>query len=193
MISQWQRDGERPRILLHSCCAPCSTYTLEFLTQYADIAIYFRNPNIHPKNEYLRRAKVQEQFVKDFNSKTNSNVEYIEAEYKPHEFMKMAKEKGLTDEPEGGLRCSACFEMRLEIVAQAAVEYGYDYFGSAITLSPKKNAQLINELEWMFKIFIMLNICLVILKRIKDTNVQLKCAKTIIFLGNAIVVASLLQ
>ena len=104
------------------------------------------NPNIHPKNEYLRRAKVQEQFVKDFNSKTNSNVEYIEAEYKPHEFMKMAKEKGLTDEPEGGLRCSACFEMRLEIVAQAAVEYGYDYFGSAITLSPKKNAQLINEL-----------------------------------------------
>lgn len=193
MISQWQRDGERPRILLHSCCAPCSTYTLEFLTQYADIAIYFANPNIHPKNEYLRRAKVQEQFVKDFNSKTNSNVEYIEAEYKPHEFMKMAKEKGLTDEPEGGLRCSACFEMRLEIVAQAAVEYGYDYFGSAITLSPKKNAQLINELEWMFKIFIMLNICLVILKRIKDTNVQLKCAKTIIFLGNAIVVASLLQ
>ena len=164
MISQWQRDGERPRILLHSCCAPCSTYTLEFLTQYADIAIYFVNPNIHPKNEYLRRAKVQEQFVKDFNSKTNSNVEYIEAEYKPHEFMKMAKEKGLTDEPEGGLRCSACFEMRLEIVAQAAVEYGYDYFGSAITLSPKKNAQLINELEWMFKIFIMLNICLVILK-----------------------------
>lgn len=128
MISQWQRDGERPRILLHSCCAPCSTYTLEFLTQYADIAIYFANPNIHPKNEYLRRAKVQEQFVKDFNSKTNSNVEYIEAEYKPHEFMKMAKEKGLTDEPEGGLRCSACFEMRLEIVAQAAVEYGYDYF-----------------------------------------------------------------
>ena len=90
MISQWQRDGERPRILLHSCCAPCSTYTLEFLTQYADIAIYFANPNIHPKNEYLRRAKVQEQFVKDFNSKTNSNVEYIEAEYKPHEFMKKA-------------------------------------------------------------------------------------------------------
>lgn len=75
MISQWQRDGERPRILLHSCCAPCSTYTLEFLTQYADIAIYFANPNIHPKNEYLRRAKVQEQFVKDFNSKTDLDLD----------------------------------------------------------------------------------------------------------------------
>ena len=67
----------------------------------------------------MRRAKVQEQFVKDFNEKTGANVEYIEAEYKPHEFMKMAKEKGLTEEPEGGLRCTACFEMRLEIVAQA--------------------------------------------------------------------------
>lgn len=146
MIQQWERENERPKILLHSCCAPCSTYTLEFLTQYADIAIYFANPNIHPKNEYLRRAKVQEMFVQDFNEKTGSNVKYIEAKYKPHEFMKMAKAKGLTEEPEGGLRCTACFEMRLELVAEAAIKYGYDYFGSAITLSPKKNAQLINQL-----------------------------------------------
>lgn len=146
MINDWERNGERPSILLHSCCAPCSTYTLEFLTQYADVAIYFANPNIHPKNEYLRRAKVQEQFVHDFNECTGANVKYIEAPYKPHEFMKMAKDKGLTEEPEGGRRCTACFEMRLEFVAEAAVEYGYDYFGSALTLSPKKNAQLINEI-----------------------------------------------
>lgn len=146
MINDWERNGERPSILLHSCCAPCSTYTLEFLTQYADVAIYFANPNIHPKNEYLRRAKVQEQFVHDFNERTGASVKYIEAPYKPHEFMKMAKDKGLTEEPEGGRRCTACFEMRLEFVAEAAVEYGYDYFGSALTLSPKKNAQLINEI-----------------------------------------------
>ncbi|MCY1614061.1 epoxyqueuosine reductase QueH [Staphylococcus pettenkoferi] len=146
MINDWERNGERPSILLHSCCAPCSTYTLEFLTQYADVAIYFANPNIHPKNEYLRRAKVQEQFVHGFNERTGANVKYIEAPYKPHEFMKMAKDKGLTEEPEGGRRCTACFEMRLEFVAEAAVEYGYDYFGSALTLSPKKNAQLINEI-----------------------------------------------
>ena len=107
--------------------------------------------------------------------------------------MKMAKEKGLTDEPEGGLRCSACFEMRLEIVAQAAVEYGYDYFGSAITLSPKKNAQLINELGMDVQNIYNVKYLPSDFKRIKDTNVQLKCAKTIIFLGNAIVVASLLQ
>ena len=146
IISQWERDGERPKILLHSCCAPCSTYTLEYLSQYADIAIYFANPNIHPKNEYLRRAKVQAQFVKDFNEKTGYSVKYIEADYQPYEFMKMAKSRGLTEEPEGGKRCTACFEMRLELVAEAAVKYGYDYFGSALTLSPKKNAQLINEL-----------------------------------------------
>ncbi|MCS4487116.1 epoxyqueuosine reductase QueH [Staphylococcus americanisciuri] len=146
MIVNWTRNEERPSILLHSCCAPCSTYTLEFLTEHADVAIYFANPNIHPKNEYLRRARVQEQFVKDFNERTGADVKYIEAPYKPHEFMKMAKTRGLTDAPEGGTRCSACFGMRLEMVAEAAVELGYDYFGSAITLSPKKNAQLINEI-----------------------------------------------
>lgn len=146
LISQWEREGVRPKILLHSCCAPCSTYTLEYLSQYADIAIYFANPNIHPKNEYLRRAKVQAQFVKDFNEKTGHSVKYIEADYQPNEFMKMAKSRGLTEELEGGKRCTACFEMRLELVAEAAVKYGYDYFGSALTLSPKKNAQLINEL-----------------------------------------------
>ncbi|PTJ02483.1 epoxyqueuosine reductase QueH [Staphylococcus simulans] len=146
MIQQWERSEERPKILLHSCCAPCSTYVLEFLTQYADVAIYFANPNIHPKKEYERRAYVQEAFIKDFNERNGTNVRYIEAPYKPHEFMKMAKERGVTDEPEGGLRCTACFEMRLDMVAEAAVKYGYDYFGSALTLSPKKNAQLINEI-----------------------------------------------
>lgn len=145
MIQQWERSEERPKILLHSCCAPCSTYVLEFLTQYADVAIYFANANIHPKEENERRAYVQEAFIKDFNER-NGTVRYIEAPYKPHEFMKMAKERGVTDEPEGGLRCTACFEMRLDMVAESAVKYGYDYFGSALTLSPKKNAQLINEI-----------------------------------------------
>ena len=126
LIGQWEREAIRPKILLHSCCAPCSTYTLEFLTQYADIAIYFANSNIHPKNEYLRRAKVQEQFVEDFNRKTGANVKYIEAPYEPHKFVKMVKDKELADEKEGGLRCTACFEMRLDIVAKAAIAVGTD-------------------------------------------------------------------
>src|SRR5699024_4874279 len=102
--------------------------------------IYFANPNIHPKAEYQRRAKVQEAFVTAFNEKMNTNVKYIEAPYEPHKFMKMVKDKELADENEGGLRCTACFEMRLELVAKAAVNVGYDYFASALTLSLKKNA-----------------------------------------------------
>src|SRR5699024_1225020 len=125
MISDWERQEERPSILIHSCCAPCSTYTLELLTEYADVAIYFANPNIHPKAEYQRRAKVQEDFVTAFNEKMNTNVKYMEAPYEPHKFMKMVKDKELADEN---------------------VNLGYDYFASALTLSPKKNAQLINEL-----------------------------------------------
>ena len=146
MINEWQRSDKQPSILIHSCCAPCSTYTLELLTQYADVAIYFANPNIHPKREYERRAKVQEDFVERFNERMNTNVKYIEAPYEPHKFMKMVKGKGLAEENEDGLRCTACFEMRLELVAEAAANLGYDYFASALTLSPKKNAQLINEL-----------------------------------------------
>ena len=146
MIQDWEREGTRPKIMIHSCCAPCSTYTLEFLTQYADVTIYFANPNIHPKAEYERRAYVQEKFVHEFNARTGNQVKFEEAPYKPHEFMKMVKAKDLAEEPEGGVRCTSCFHMRLDIVAEAAMEQGYDYFGSALTISPKKNAEVINQI-----------------------------------------------
>lgn len=146
MIASWARHDQRPSILLHSCCAPCSTFTLEYLCAHADVGIYFANSNIHPKYEYLRRAKVQKAFIEAFNARTGTDVKYYEAPYDPKSFMKMAKDKGVMDEPEGGLRCTACFEMRLEIVAEASDRLGYDYFGSALTLSPKKNAELINQL-----------------------------------------------
>lgn len=146
MIGQWQEDALRPKILLHSCCGPCSTYTLEYLNKFADIAIYYSNSNIHPKAEYERRELAQRQFIKDFNEKNNAQVQFIAAPYEPSKFVQMIKEEHLTEEPEGGKRCSACFQMRLDIVAQKAKELGYDYFGSALTLSPKKNSQVINEL-----------------------------------------------
>ena len=101
--------------------------------------------------------------------------------------MKMAKDKGLTEEPEGGLRCTACFEMRLEIVAKAALEHGYDYFGSAITLSPKKNAQLINELGMDVQNIYNVKYLPSDFKRIKGMNVLSKCVMIIIFLDNVIV------
>ena len=144
LISDWENKDIRPKILIHSCCAPCSTYTLEFLTQYADVTVLFANNNIHPKAEYVKRALVQEEFIKKFNERTRNNVGFIEDEYKPMDFYKAVK--GLENEKEGGARCTACFQMRLDIVAKKAQELGFDYFGSALTLSPHKNSQLINTL-----------------------------------------------
>ncbi|MGO2083493.1 epoxyqueuosine reductase QueH [Vagococcus sp.] len=157
LIKLWQKEEVRPKILLHSCCAPCSTYTLEYMTQFAEITIYFANSNIHPKEEYLRREKVQAQFVADFNQKTGQEVLFLAAPYEPSVFMNMVKEKNLKDEPEGGKRCTACFQMRLDLVAEKAQELGYDYFGSALTISPKKNSQQINDLGFDIQKFYDVN------------------------------------
>lgn len=146
MIKIWEKEETKPNILIHSCCAPCSTYTLEFLTEHANVTIYFANSNIHPRSEYERRVLVQKKFVDDFNQQTGHNVGFIEAPYAPNEFLQIIKENHLEKEPEGGKRCTACFQMRLDLVAEKALELGYDYFGSALTISPKKNAQLINQI-----------------------------------------------
>lgn len=146
MIGQWETQHLRPKILLHSCCGPCSTYTLEYLNQFADVTIYYSNSNIHPQAEYLRRELAQRKFVHDFNEKNGAHVAFMSAPYEPNKFVRMIEEKHLEGEPEGGRRCSACFQMRLDIVAKKADELGFDYFGSALTLSPKKNSQVINEL-----------------------------------------------
>ena len=146
MIIEWEKNEERPIILLHSCCAPCSTYTLEFLCQYADVTVFFSNSNIHPESEYLRRMIVQKKFIEDFNANTGNNVQLIVDEYKPNDFIQMMVKQNLHNEKEGGKRCDACFNLRLDLVAQKAQELGYDYFGSALTISPKKNSQLINQI-----------------------------------------------
>ncbi|MBL1227719.1 epoxyqueuosine reductase QueH [Enterococcus sp. BWB1-3] len=146
LIKQWRAAESRPTILLHSCCAPCSTTALEYLTQYADITVYFANPNIHPRLEYLRREAVQQQFVEEFNKQTGNQVGFLSAPYEPNQFIQMVKKRQLAEEPEGGKRCSSCFQLRLDIAAEKAQELNYDYFGSALTLSPKKNSQLINEI-----------------------------------------------
>lgn len=146
MIQSWEKEKVRPRILIHSCCAPCSTYTLEFLTQHADVKIFFSNSNIHPESEYQRRVLVQEKFIHDFNTATGNQVDLIIDDYKPNEFIQLMQQKELIAEPEGGKRCTACFNMRLDLAAKEALERGFDYFGSALTISPKKNSQLINQI-----------------------------------------------
>lgn len=144
VIQDWQRETKRPRILLHSCCAPCSTYTLEYLTQFADVTVYYDNPNIHPRMEFERRKYVQQKFITDFNAQTGNQVTFIGAEHEPSQWLSVVKD--LKQAPEGGARCTLCYSYRLDRVAQKAQALGFDYFGSALTISPHKNAQIINEL-----------------------------------------------
>ncbi|GEK37265.1 hypothetical protein K5E_13170 [Enterococcus thailandicus] len=146
MIKQWELAQKKPTILIHTCCAPCSTHTLEFMSEHAEVTLFFSNSNIHPKSEYLRRLAEQQRFVDEFNENTNHQVKLIVDEYRPSVFNKMVLENQLENEKEGGARCTACFNMRLDLVAQKAQELGYDYFGSALTISPKKNAALINQI-----------------------------------------------
>ncbi|CCW40207.1 epoxyqueuosine reductase QueH [Streptococcus agalactiae] len=144
MVKQWQASDIRPKILMHVCCAPCSTYTLEYLSQWADVTIYFANSNIHPKDEYYRRKYVTQKFVHDFNKNTGYSVHFLSAPYEPNEFFKIVH--GLEEEPEGGDRCKVCYDFRLDKTAEKAVELGFDYFGSALTISPHKNSQTINTI-----------------------------------------------
>ncbi len=146
MTKDWEKEQIKPKVLLHSCCAPCSTASLEFLAEHADVTIFFSNSNIHPKSEYMRRANEQKVFIEQFNERTGHSVGFKEDDYRSDLFFKRVKEEGLEDEPEGGLRCASCFDMRLDRSAEIAEREGYDYFGSAITLSKNKNSQLINEL-----------------------------------------------
>lgn len=143
LIKSWQKESFRPKLLIHSCCAPCSTYVLEYLSEFSDITIFFSNSNIHPKEEYLRRMIVQKEFIEKFNEKTGNSVKFLADEYAPSKFIRAVK--GHEKDREGGERCHICYEMRLDSSAQKALELGYDYFASALTLSPKKNAQIINE------------------------------------------------
>lgn len=144
MVKQWQASDIRPKILMHVCCAPCSTYILEYLSQWADVTIYFANSNIHPKDEYYRREYVTQKFVHDFNKNTGYSVQFLSAPYEPNEFFKIVH--GLEEEPEGGDRCKVCYDFRLDKTAEKAVELGFDYFGSALTISPHKNSQTINTI-----------------------------------------------
>ncbi|MGT2846736.1 epoxyqueuosine reductase QueH [Streptococcus massiliensis] len=144
MVKVWQKEEQRPTVLMHVCCAPCGTYTLEYLSQYADVTIYFANSNIHPKIEYERRAYETKRFVHEFNANTGYHVQFIEAPYEPNEYKKLTR--GLEQEPEGGDRCKVCYDYRLDKTADKAVELGFDYFGSALTISPHKNSQVINSI-----------------------------------------------
>ena len=137
----------RPSLLLHSCCAPCSSYVLTYLSGYFDITILYYNPNIFPEEEFDKRAKEQERLIGLLNDENDENcgkITFIRGVYDPNEFFDMAK--GLEDVPEGGSRCYKCYELRMREAARAAAEEGFDFFTTTLSISPLKNADWINEI-----------------------------------------------
>lgn len=131
-----------PRLLLHSCCAPCSSYCISCLAEYFHVTVFYYNPNIYPPEEYWMRAAEQKRFVEQYPTKYP--VSYIEAPYESDRFYEMAR--GMEDIPEGGERCFACYEMRLKKSAEYASLHGFDFFTTTLSISPLKNAQKLNEI-----------------------------------------------
>jgi len=128
----------KPSLLLHSCCGPCSSSVLARVKEFFDVTVIYYNPNIYPQQEYLKRKNEQIRFLKE------TSIKFLDCEYEQEKFYECAK--GLEQEKEGGARCSKCFLLRLEKTATKAKESGFDFFGTTLTVSPHKNAQLINKI-----------------------------------------------
>lgn len=132
--------NKKPKLLLHACCAPCSSYVLEYLSNYFEITVFFYNPNMDNIDEYNKRLMELERFVKEF--KTKYPVTVVNREYHHEEFLDIAK--GLEQEPEKGSRCLKCYRLRLEESFKYAKENSFDYITTTLTLSPYKNSKVIN-------------------------------------------------
>ena len=126
------------KLFLHTCCAPCVTVPIERLESEYEITCFFYNPNIHPKDEYKQRLTELKRIVKKLN------IELVEHQYDAERWFDLVK--GLEDEPEGGKRCAVCFKIRMQEAAKLAKEKGYDFFTTTLTISPHKNAKLINQI-----------------------------------------------
>lgn len=134
-----------PRLFLHSCCAPCSSYVLEYLKQYFQITVFYYNPNISEQLEYRKRVEEQKRLIAAFNDLGQGYpIRIQEGDYEPARFLDIAK--GYEDCKEGGERCFRCFELRLRETARQAAEGDYDYFCTTLTISPLKNAAKLNEI-----------------------------------------------
>ena len=142
IIDNLGKENRRPRLLIHSCCAPCSSYVLEYLSEYFQITVYYYNPNIHPREEYIRRVEEQSELIRSM--KLSSKVQFCQGDYDPQQYYQAVK--GLEKEPEGGSRCFVCYELRLREAAQLAAAEGFDYFTTTLSISPHKNAQKLNEI-----------------------------------------------
>ena len=142
LIQKLQQEGKVPRLLLHACCAPCSSAVLEYLSQYFAITLLYYNPNIAPLEEYQKREAELRRLVSQM--KFTHPVELLPCQYDGQAFVQAAR--GLEGEPEGGKRCEACFRLRLRYAAQEAARLRFDYYTTTLSISPMKNALLLNQL-----------------------------------------------
>lgn len=142
LLAELPRDGIKKKLLLHACCAPCSSYVLEYLSEYFDITLYFYNPNISPAEEYTFRAEELARLVAEMPLSGPVHLEV--ADYTPEDFEAIAR--GLESLPEGGSRCERCYRLRLAATADLAARGGYDYFTTTLSISPYKNAVWLNTI-----------------------------------------------
>ncbi|RDU23283.1 epoxyqueuosine reductase QueH [Anaerosacchariphilus polymeriproducens] len=141
-LEQLKSKKETPTLLLHSCCAPCSSYILEYLSNYFKITVFYYNPNIYPEEEYTKRVKEQQIFIHELP--VHNPISFIEGVFQPRDFYEVVK--GLESEPEGSSRCFSCYDLRLRETAKIAKEKQFDYFTTTLSVSPLKNAEKLNEI-----------------------------------------------
>ncbi len=142
LLSDLEQKGEKKTLLLHSCCAPCSSYVLEYLSRYFYITVFYYNPNIYPPEEYDTRVKEQKRLVSQMP--VLLPVQVAEGAYEPELFFETVR--GMEQLPEGGERCFRCYELRMRKAAEYAADHGFDYFTTTLTISPLKNAGKLNEI-----------------------------------------------
>lgn len=141
-LKRIEAQGVRPRLLLHSCCAPCSSYVLELLNRHFDITVFYYNPNIAPEEEFRYRAEEQRRLIEQLPHEGEMTLKV--GDYDADIFEALAK--GMENVPEGGERCTRCFRLRLGKTAQMARDGGYDYFTTTLSISPLKDAQRLNTI-----------------------------------------------
>lgn len=142
VLEHIKQEKKVPTLLLHSCCAPCSSYVLEYLSKYFEITIFYYNPNITEEEEYQKRVVEQKRFIRELNTKYP--IYFLEGNYEPEKFFELSK--GLEEEKEGGARCIKCYYLRLEETAKIAQQSHFDYFTTTLTLSPYKKSDKLNEI-----------------------------------------------
>lgn len=142
VISSIQKESRLPRLLLHSCCAPCSSYVLEYLSEFFEITVFYYNPNIFPEREYTKRILEQQKLIQEMHLR--HPVSFLAGNYDRERFYEMAR--GMEEVPEGGARCFKCYRLRLKETARIAQKGEFDYFTTTLSISPMKNAQKLNEI-----------------------------------------------